>query len=163
MFNLCKVAYLPSQWVTLPVHVLLAWQCLTLDPFKINPSSQLKVTKFGNVVLFPSKDPFWGIRSFPQSLAERQKENSHINTACTQVITENVRPVTLFILTLSCYDFNSATGLNGWSWHVRQISGIKTNNVGTLANRINTTPCSICSAFSHSWTKECESFVTFEP
>lgn len=72
--------------VSLPVHVVSVplqdpfdWQYLTLEPLKINPSSQLKETLLGNVVSRPVMEPFKGFERLPQSLAEN-KSRGYVGT-----------------------------------------------------------------------------------
>ena len=61
---------LPSQKVSFPLQFPLDKHCLILDPSRLNPSSQANTTWCGNVVRLPNKEPFVGVRSPPQSLAD---------------------------------------------------------------------------------------------
>ena len=58
----------------MPLHSASAWHFLTGDPVNMNPSSQVNVTEFGNVVTFgPTKDPFKGTVRKPQSFAGKEQ------------------------------------------------------------------------------------------
>lgn len=74
-----------SPWhdVRMPLQVPSDWQRLTVDPFKMNPSSQLKVASLGKVVSRPLREPFWGTVRLPQSLAVR-KQRAHSFIALTR-------------------------------------------------------------------------------
>lgn len=65
---------LPVHVVSVPLQDPFDWQYLTLEPLKINPSSQLKETLLGNVVSRPVMEPFKGFERLPQSLAVKQKQ-----------------------------------------------------------------------------------------
>ena len=84
----------PLQDVWTPLQNPSDWQRLTDDPFKRNPSSQLKVTSFGKVVQRPVKEPFEGTGKEPQSLAVGKKAI----IGCNKLIAKNSDSLTLWLI-----------------------------------------------------------------
>ena len=61
---------LPLQVVSFPLQFPLDKHCLIVEPRRLNPSSHLNVTSCGYVVRLPRAEPFVGVVSPPQSLAD---------------------------------------------------------------------------------------------
>ena len=63
---------IPSQNVWFPLHVPFSWQCLILEPLRLNPPSQPNCILFGKIVRLPKEEPFVGTGRGPQSSAGQQ-------------------------------------------------------------------------------------------
>lgn len=68
--------FLPSQYVLSPLQFPFDIHCLTLEPRRMKPSSQINFITCGYVVRFPDKEPLVGALSAPQSFAGDTKEKA---------------------------------------------------------------------------------------
>lgn len=77
----CFSLNLPLHRAWNPLHVPLAWHVLVLEPFRMNPGSQLNCTWLGYTVESPEEEPFMGTDKGPQSTARNKVDKIRTGVA----------------------------------------------------------------------------------
>ena len=98
--SFCSFVWSVIPWhdAVVPLHVLFAWHVRRWDPRRIKPLSQRISTWLEKVVSSPTKDPFVGGRSRPQSTPLRTDKKKYlcVYTTCTIVTNKENFNVILF-------------------------------------------------------------------